>query len=186
MDFSFKVNKLYEHAITGKTVTVTGKKNGDLGALISLEEDGKRLGSAWALPDTPARFETGQGELVAALGVNSRPLPFKLGLIDFRKRDYPGTQSAASYESDVALEDSVDKTFIKKTIWMNHPLDYKGYRIFQSSFSQNPDSGETSIFTIAKNPGIPFIYAGAIILFAGVACLFYVKPLSSFYPREKK
>ena len=111
-------------------------------------------------------------------------LPFRLTLLDFRKKDYPGTQNAAAYESDVVLEDSAEGMTLQKKIWMNHPLDHKGYRIFQSSYIQDPERGETSVFTIAKNPGVRFIYSGAIIIFAGAFCVFYVKPLSYLNARS--
>ena len=113
------------------------------------------------------------------LQVKSLPLPFKLSLREFRKVDYPGTTNASSYESDVTLEDPKEGLSIKRTISMNHPLDYKGYRIFQSSFNQDPILGNTSIFTVAKNPGIQLIYSGAIVMFLGIFLIFYVQPLSS-------
>ena len=99
--------------------------------------------------------------------------------------DYPGTNRPASYESDVVLEDSKENVSIHKTIKMNKPLDYKGFRIFQSSFVQDPEFGEASVFTIAKNPGITFIYSGACVLFMGVFLLFFVKPLSSLTKAEE-
>jgi len=104
------------------------------------------------------------------------PLPFRLALKDFRKIDYPGTSSPASFESDVVLTDEKEKLKIERTIRMNKPLDYKGYRIFQSSYIQDPEAGEASVFQIAKNPGIKLIYSGALIILAGVAILFYLHP----------
>ena len=59
---------------------------------------------------------------------------------------------------------------------MNKPLDYKGFRIFQSSYIQDPEAGEASVFTIAKNPGIPYIYTGGCIILIGVILLFYLHP----------
>ena len=69
---------------------------------------------------------------------------------------------------------------------MNHPLDYKGYRIFQSSYVKDPEAGEASIFTVAKNPGIPFIYGGAIVIFVGAFLVFFVPQLSSMLKIEGK
>ena len=103
-------------------------------------------------------------------------LPFKLRLIDFRKVDYPGTASPASFESDVVLTDPVEKLAIQKTIKMNKPLDYRGWRIFQSSYMMDQRYGEGSVFTIAKNPGILLIYGSAPIILLGVILLFYFHP----------
>ncbi len=115
----------------------------------------------------------------AEAAIHKLPLPFRLALKDFRKIDYPGTSSPASFESDVVLTDEKEKLKIEKTIRMNKPLDYKGYRIFQSSYIQDPEAGEASVFTIAKNPGIRLIYSGALIILAGVAILFYLHPAFS-------
>jgi hypothetical protein len=35
------------------------------------------------------------------------------------------------------------------------------------------------VFTVAKNPGIPYIYGGSIVLFLGVFVTFFVPSFSS-------
>ena len=185
MDFTFHVDQVLENAVIEKKMTLTGSpKKGDLGTLLSLVENGKTSEPQWVIAGDSIVFETPEGPLTVALGLQSMNLPFRLKLLDFRKKDYPGTQNASSFESDVSLEDPADGVVIQKKIWMNHPLDYKGYRIFQSSYFQDPESGEGSIFTIAKNPGIIFIYGGAIVMFIGIVCVFYVKPLSYISARS--
>ena len=185
MDFQFRVDEVLDNAVPEKKAAVTGNpKKGDMGVLLSLDENGASPDSQWAGPENPAVFDTPEGPLTAVVGAPAVALPFRLELIDFRKKDYPGTGDAASFESDVMLEDPVDRVRIQKTIWMNHPLDYKGYRIFQSSYIQDPETGETSVFTIAKNPGIGLIYGGAVIMFLGVICVFYVKPFSYLSARS--
>ena len=150
-----------------------GKQAGDL-------EAGKTYATGWM--DFSFRAERLLNHaLVNTPKTNTMPVPFRLALRDFRKVDYPGTTNAASYESDVTLEDPREGLSLQKTIKMNHPLDYKGWRIFQSSFSQDPELGESSVFTVAKNPGIVLIYSGSIVMFLGVVLVFYVKPFSSLY-----
>jgi cytochrome c-type biogenesis protein CcsB len=61
--------------------------------------------------------------------------PFSLKLRNFELERYPGTNSASSYASEVTVIDK-DKTFDFR-IFMNHVLDYKGYRFFQSSYDQD-------------------------------------------------
>ena len=106
----------------------------------------------------------------------STPLPFSLGLVDFRKIDYPGTNNPASFESDVVLRDVESGLTLERTISMNKPLDHRGWRVFQSSYIQDERLGEASVFTIAKNPGMPAIYGGAMFIFLGVILLFYFHP----------
>ncbi|MBI1975878.1 MAG: cytochrome c biogenesis protein ResB [Candidatus Omnitrophica bacterium] len=180
MDITFTVTQIYHRAVISKQVVEDPHgTGGSFGAEISLIEEGTAAGQKqWVLLDQPAVFETKAGPLQLALTRKDLTLPFLLQLADFRKVDYPGTQNPSSFESDVTLYDMKEKTTIQKTISMNKPLDHAGFRIFQSSYIQDPSVGEASVFTIAKNPGITFIYSGAIILFTGVILLFYVKPLS--------
>jgi len=62
-------------------------------------------------------------------------IPFSLKLRDFEMERYPGTNSASSYASEVTVMDT-DKTFDFR-IFMNHVLDYKGYRFFQASYDKD-------------------------------------------------
>ena len=71
-----------------------------------------------------------------SFGPNGVDLPFKVQLKDFRKIDYPNTNRAMEYESDVIVEDTFteDKKQTKKrietTISMNNVLDHAGWRFF--------------------------------------------------------
>lgn len=180
MDITFTVTKIYHRAVISKQVIEDPYgAGGAFGAEISLVQEGSAAEQKqWVLLDRPVVIETKKGPLQLALTAKDLTLPFLLQLADFRKVDYPGTQNPSSFESDVLLYDMKEKTTIQKTISMNKPLDHAGFRIFQSSYIQDPSVGEASIFTIAKNPGITFIYSGAVILFTGVILLFYIKPLS--------
>ncbi|MDW3192914.1 MAG: cytochrome c biogenesis protein CcsA [Cytophagales bacterium] len=76
-----------------------------------------------------------------AIGVSygSKPveLPFAIQLHDFQMERYPGTDNAASYASEVRLIDKNQGTEYDYRIYMNHILDYGGYRFFQSSFDRD-------------------------------------------------
>lgn len=61
--------------------------------------------------------------------------PFSLRLRDFEMERYPGTNAPSSFASEVTVLDT-DKTFNYR-IFMNHVLDYKGYRFFQSSYDKD-------------------------------------------------
>ena len=136
------------------------------------------------MPDETRRLLLGRSLLLGtkdssmrlAVEPRSEELPFSLGLLDFRKIDYPGTSKPSGFESDVVLRDASSGITLERTIRMNKPLDYLGYRVFQSSFIQDEQLGEASVFTIAKNPGMPVIYGGAAFIFLGVILLFYFHP----------
>ncbi len=77
--------------------------------------------------------------LSLTISYGSKPiqLPFYIYLHDFMMERYPGTDNAASYASEVTLYDNrinLEKDF---RIYMNHILDYDGYRFFQSSFDRD-------------------------------------------------
>jgi len=61
-------------------------------------------------------------------------LPFMVELKDFRIEHYP-SGAPKSFESDVVIHDEELKEPLQRTIAVNHPLVYKGYAIYQASFS---------------------------------------------------
>ena len=61
-------------------------------------------------------------------------LPFSIELKDFRIEHYPSGMPK-SFESDVVIHDQALDQPLERTIAVNHPLVYKGYAIYQSSFS---------------------------------------------------
>ncbi len=76
-----------------------------------------------------------------SLGINygAKPvkLPFSIKLHDFIMERYPGTENAASYASEVQLIDARNGVERDFRIYMNHILNYDGYRFFQSSFDRD-------------------------------------------------
>lgn len=72
-------------------------------------------------------------------GSKEIPIPFKVHLRDFELKRYAGSMSPASFASEVTIIDA-DKSFDYR-IYMNHVLDYKGYRFFQSSWDKSDEKG---------------------------------------------
>ena len=61
-------------------------------------------------------------------------LPFEVAVTDFRIEHY-ATGQPKSFESDLVIHDKDLAKPLKATIRVNHPLFYKGYAIYQASFS---------------------------------------------------
>ena len=61
-------------------------------------------------------------------------LPFKLEVKDFRIEHY-ATGQPKSFETDLVVHDEELQQPLEVTISVNHPLIYKGYAIYQASFS---------------------------------------------------
>jgi hypothetical protein len=181
MDMQVHMDRVVPRAVLSRQIGLVAADahDAEVGARVSYTDKEGVKQEGWILLSKPLRIETPAGRWTLSLSDHSLKLPFMLQLKDFRKIDYPGTNNPASFESDVTLFDAAKGIRIDRTIKMNEPLDYAGWRIFQSSYIQDPQYGEASVFTIAKNPGIPLTYGGLIILLCGVITMFYVKPFGS-------
>ncbi|HKJ76736.1 MAG TPA: cytochrome c biogenesis protein ResB [Gammaproteobacteria bacterium] len=72
--------------------------------------------------------------LSAGNGYLVQELPFTIELKDFRVEHYASGQPK-SFESDLVVHDPERDEPLEKTIAVNEPLLYKGYAVYQSSFS---------------------------------------------------
>ena len=187
MDMTVEVNQIINRAKVSKNVRPAGAEGEENYAveILARGKDGSEH-KEWLLAGKALQISMGNQNYELALEPKSLALPFMLRLNDFRKIDYPGTQNPASFESDVVLYDPKANLTLERTIKMNRPLDYKGFRVFQSSYIQDPEAGEGSVFTIAKNPGILFIYSGAVTILIGVILLFYLHPFFNKSLKEPK
>lgn len=97
--------------------------------------------------------------------------PFALKLDDFVMETYPGSSSPSAYESHVKIIDEGKETPYK--IYMNHVLNHKGYRFFQSSF--DPDRMGTVLSVNHDFWGTLISYIGYGLLFLGMFIIFFWK-----------
>lgn len=131
---------------------------------------------------TPQIIKIGNLEYTFLFGSKKYILPFQIKLNDFVAKKYPGTQkSYSSFESFVNVSDS-EKQFDYK-IYMNHVLDYKGYRFFQSGF--DPDEQGTILSVNHDYWGTLITYIGYFILFVSMIVIFFIKN-SRFSDLKKK
>lgn len=90
--------------------------------------------------------------------------PFYLKLNKFIMEHYPGSNSPSAYESEVSIIDEGKE--IPYKIYMNHILNYKGYRFFQSSF--DPDLKGTILSVNHDFWGTTITYIGYALLILGM------------------
>jgi len=112
------------------------------------------------------RINVGGVDLSIYLGAKNIAIPFSLKLIDFELERYPGSMSPSSYSSQVELtdkEEGIEAMPFK--IFMNHVLDHKSYRFFQSSYDQDEKG---SILSVNHDPGTLPTYIGYILLALGM------------------
>ena len=86
-------------------------------------------------------------------------------LNDFQLDRYPGSSSPMSYSSEIEIIDKTNGVNLPYRVYMNHVLDYAGFRFFQSSY----DTDEMgTILAVNSDPGKWPTYIGYILLTLGL------------------
>jgi len=188
MDFKFRVERYYPHAKIRSVFREepVSSQAEDHGGAIELEAEGKGKREIFWLgqgEDKELRFQDRSLHLI--YGLKTTPVGFRLKLRDFRVEHYPGTGQPSSFESDVTLKDDSQGTLRDLTIRMNQPLVHGGVKVFQSGYQQPQEGPEVSIFSVAKDPGIPIKYGGAIVMIVGILLMFYSRRWSNQEKREQ-
>jgi cytochrome c-type biogenesis protein CcsB len=92
-------------------------------------------------------------------------LPFTVKLDTFRVDYYQGTKRPSNFRSDVEIIDGA-RSF-KTGIWMNHELEHRGWRFYQSSYRQE-DGNNATILSVSKDPGQRIVFFGYGLLLLGM------------------
>lgn len=98
-------------------------------------------------------------------------LPFGLYLNAFELERYPGSQSPASYASEVMVMDQTEE--FPYRIFMNNVLDYSGFRFYQSSY--DTDEKGTILSVNQDRPGTYITYLGYLLLTVGMFLTLFAK-----------
>ena len=151
-------------------------KNGDDAVTLLIRTDGAAqevtLVGSKGKQGEPKIIKLGNLEFTLSYGSKVYNLPFSIKLNDFIAEKYPGTEkSFSSFESKVTVQDS-PKNFDAR-IYMNHILDHKGYRFFQSSF--DPDEKGTILSVNHDFWGTLITYIGYFMLFFGLMAIMFTK-----------
>ena len=72
----------------------------------------------------------GEKSNVIVAGEENIVTPFYLKLNDFTMTRYPGSRSPSAFSSAITVIDSQKETKFDTDIYMNHTLDYRGYKFF--------------------------------------------------------
>lgn len=187
MDFKFRAGPYYPRAEVRtefKEEPVNSQAEEHLSAIAIEVEQARQRKSLWLGQGDRETVVLGGRTLQVIYGLQTLPIGFRIRLKDFRVENYPGTNRPASFESDIILKDDFSGTARDVTIRMNRPLKYHGFKIFQSGYQQPEGSPEVSVFTVAKDPGVPIKYVGAVVLISGILIMFYTRRFSR-RPDEK-
>jgi cytochrome c-type biogenesis protein CcsB len=125
----------------------------------------------------PTFFELDGIKYKIAFGAKPVETPFYIFLKDFQLERYPGSESPASYASEISVIDKKNQTKFDRRIFMNSVMDYQGYRFFQSSY--DPDELGTRLSVNSDFWGTNISYFGYLLLIVGMIFTF-VSPASRF------
>jgi len=172
-DFDWLIKKYYPHASIAVTSrTASNKSMGGLSAIhfhVS-DETGKLILSDYAMGSSgyssPKELSIGEEKIKIYYGAEELRLPFSIKLRDFQLERYPASNSPSSYASEVTLIDKSDDINMDFRIYMNHVLDYKGYRFFQSSYDQ--DERGTVLSVNHDFTGMIVTYLGYALMMLGM------------------
>ncbi|MBZ9651122.1 cytochrome c biogenesis protein [Psychroflexus montanilacus] len=120
------------------------------------------------------KIKVGDFEVFMSYGSKDIELPFALKLNDFIAKKHPGTEDRRqpSYESFMSKVEVIDgSNSYPYDIYMNHVLDHKGYRFFQSSF--DPDEGGTILSVNNDWWGTWITYIGYFLLYLGLMAIMF-------------
>lgn len=151
-------------------------KKHDDALIVTVKSQGKEkevtlLGSKGKAGDVQT-FKLGKLDFTLAYGSKIYKLPFQVKLNDFIATKYPGTEkSFSAFESRVTVIDNNKNTDAR--IYMNHILDYRGYRFFQSSF--DPDEMGTVLSVNHDFWGTSITYFGYFMLFFALMAIMFTK-----------
>ncbi|WP_073342973.1 cytochrome c biogenesis protein ResB [Bacteroides congonensis] len=64
-------------------------------------------------------------------------------------------------------------TITEGTIEVNRPMEVEGWKIYQLSYDETKGRwSDVSVFELVRDPWLPIVYAGIIMMMAGAICLF--------------
>lgn len=168
MGMTFRVLRFFPHAKEVVTFTPEERPSGTSTSAIRLRFQGLEH---WLGVNSILRLFTDNSAYIISYGNKRLDAGFEMTLDKFTVGRYQGTNRAASYESQMNVQD-----LGPVTISMNEPLKYKGYYFYQASFEED-DKGQpvASILSANYDPGRGLKYFGCLLLVFGSIWLFYSK-----------
>lgn len=137
-------------------------------------------GTATWLPwNQPQVISDPQGDWLAAFSPNGVQLPFAIALEDFVVERNEGTDSVAMWTSNIQIHDPHTGEVVHRSVWMNHPTWYQGWKIAQASW--NPENLRQSTLQVKREPlwVTALTWGGSLLVITGIALMFYGPALSN-------
>ena len=78
-----------------------------------------------------------------------------------------------AYKSTVEIIDQ-GVSVMTRTIAVNSPLAYRGYTFYQLSY--NPEDLHWTMLQVVRDPSVPIVYGGFLLMMIGLTIVFCVGP----------
>ena len=105
------------------------------------------------------------------------PLPFTIRLDHFKAEFHPGTEMAKNYESLVTITTGTLERQVR--IYMNNPLRYKDYTVYQASYDADSTGRQYSTLAVVKNSARIMPYIACLLVFFGLALHFLIQAFAA-------
>ncbi|MBE7384313.1 MAG: cytochrome c biogenesis protein ResB [Leptolyngbya sp. SIO1E4] len=127
----------------------------------------------WLPWGEPTSLETADGEYFAAFSPKMLQLPFYVKLDDFIVERNEGSESVAMWTSQVTVFDPQTDTAAHRTVWMNHPTWFRGWKLAQASW--NPGDLKQSTLQLKREPWwvTALTWSGSLMVVLGIGTMFY-------------
>ncbi|RZM82009.1 cytochrome c biogenesis protein ResB [Leptolyngbya iicbica] len=132
--------------------------------------DGQDFWLPWG---EPTELDTPNGEYFAAFTPKLLELPFYVKLNDFIVERNEGSESVAMWTSDITLFDAQTDTAVQRSVWMNHPTWFRGWKLAQASW--NPGDLQQSTLQLKREPWwvTALTWTGSLLVVIGIVVMFY-------------
>ncbi|NEQ42432.1 MAG: cytochrome c biogenesis protein ResB [Leptolyngbya sp. SIOISBB] len=175
-DFQISLAEQLDHAqVQRQVVPMMPVANGTLApegspALHVAIADGEDFWLPWG---EPTDLETVDGDYFAAFTPKLLDLPFYVKLNDFIVERNEGSESVAMWTSDITLFDPQTDTAVQRSVWMNHPTWFRGWKLAQASW--NPGDLQQSTLQLKREPWwvTALTWLGSILVVSGISVMFY-------------
>ena len=165
-ELTFKSNNDFKDKQTDDVLKVKIKIQGKEEIVTLIGSRGKQ--------GVPQSVKIGDLEFTIFFGSKIYNTPFTVKLDDFIADKYPGTEkSYSAFKSKIEVIDAEQGKTFKDSVYMNHILDYRGFRFFQAGF--DPDESGTHLSVSHDFWGTWITYIGYFLLYFGLMAILFTK-----------
>ena len=149
--------------------------------------DGEKSTPLWVASGDVVPLVLNKEMVRIGYGLELRPIPFSISLVDFQVPRDEGTESPSDFRASVRFKNNKTGKEKEGVIRMNHPASYPGGFLanmtgFNYKFSQaewNPRDLKETTLQVLYDPGWLLKWTGSLAICLGIATMFYIRPRES-------